>query len=97
MVTGRPPLPIEKTTTFTIKIPAGMKAALMKKANGPRTPATYLVDEVVCMTEERIPVLAVKGGARPFGGTPPLTFFCPHGIVTSGLIGLWARGRSRHG
>lgn len=32
VVMGRPPLSMEKTTTFTIKIPVGMKAALVKKA-----------------------------------------------------------------
>lgn len=32
VVMGRPPLSTDKTTTLTIKIPVGMKAALVKRA-----------------------------------------------------------------
>lgn len=42
VVMGRPPLSMEKTVPFTIKMPVGMKAAIVKKAkeNG-QTASSY--------------------------------------------------------
>lgn len=45
VVMGRPPLSMEKTVAFTIKMPVGMKAAIAKKAkeNG-KTASGYARD-----------------------------------------------------
>lgn len=47
VVTGRPPLSMEKTTTFTIKLPVGMKAALMKKAKEQGKSASSYTREII--------------------------------------------------
>lgn len=47
VVMGRPPLSMEKTTTFTIKIPVGMKAALMKKAKASGKTASSYTREII--------------------------------------------------
>lgn len=44
---GRPPLSMEKTTTFTIKIPVGMKAALIKKAKARGKNASSYTRELI--------------------------------------------------
>lgn len=47
VVMGRPPLSAEKTVTFTIKIPVGMKAALMKKAKEHGMTASSYTREII--------------------------------------------------
>lgn len=47
VVAGRPPLSMDKTTTFTIKIPVGMKAALMKKAKENGKTASRYMREII--------------------------------------------------
>ena len=47
VVTGRPPLSMEKTTTFTIKLPVGMKAALMRKAKEQGKTASSYTREII--------------------------------------------------
>lgn len=47
VVMGRPPLSMEKTTTFTIKIPVGMKAALMRKAKEHGQTASGYTREII--------------------------------------------------
>lgn len=47
VVMGRPPLSMEKTTTFTIKIPVGMKAALMRRARERGETASSYTREII--------------------------------------------------
>ena len=44
---GRPPLSTDKTTTLTIKIPIGMKAALIKKAKERGQTASGYTREII--------------------------------------------------
>lgn len=47
VVMGRPPLSIDKTTTLTIKIPVGMKAALVRKAKEHGKTASGYTREII--------------------------------------------------
>ncbi|NHM13510.1 hypothetical protein [Xiamenia xianingshaonis] len=47
VVAGRPPLSAEKTVTLTIKIPVGMKAALVKKAKEKGKTASGYTREII--------------------------------------------------
>lgn len=44
---------IDRSNLCTILNKLAKLGFVIKRSNGPRTPATYLVDEVVCMTEAR--------------------------------------------
>ena len=57
---------------------------LTKRSNGARKPATYLVDEVVCVTEARRNG-SVEGAERRVGGsvTGGWFFLAPHGFAGS--------------
>ena len=47
VVMGRPPLSGDKTVTLTIKLPAGMKAAVMRRAKEEGTSAAAYVRNVL--------------------------------------------------
>lgn len=47
VVMGRPPLSTEKTTTLTIKLPTGMKAAVIRKAKERGTSTAAYVRSVL--------------------------------------------------
>ncbi len=47
VVPGRPPLSTDKTVTLTVKIPVGMKAALVKKARERGKTASGYTREII--------------------------------------------------
>lgn len=47
VVPGRPPLSTEKTVTLTVKIPVGMKAALVKRAKEKGKTASGYTREII--------------------------------------------------
>ena len=47
VVMGRPPLSMEKTVAFTIKMPVGMKAAIVKRAKAKGQTASGYARELI--------------------------------------------------
>lgn len=47
VVMGRPPLSSDKTVTLTVKVPSGMKAAILRKAEREGTTASAYIRSVL--------------------------------------------------